>query len=557
MLRLSQALRLLHINIVLLKHGLDEVVAATRLFRPLRFLLYLAPWHWFRYWVRRDLPAYPVRVRLALEELGPIFIKFGQLLSTRVDLLPEDLAFELAKLQDRVPPFGGDEARALIEKAWGRPVEAVLDEFQPRPLASASIAQVHTGRLKDGREIIVKVLRPGIDKIIRRDVDLLYTFARLVQRYFPEGRRLRPIEVVQEYEKTIFDELNLQREAANASQLRRNFKHSADLYIPEVYWDWTRPNVMVMERIYGTPVSQVEALKAQGISMRQLGTRGVEIFFTQVFRDNFFHADMHPGNIFVEPSGRYISVDFGIVGTLTKQDQRYLAENLLAFFHRDYRRVAELHLESGWVPQGTRVEEFESAIRTVCEPIFEKPLSEISFGAFLVNLFQTARRFDMEIQPQLVLLEKTLLNIEGLGRQLYPQLDLWTTAKPYMERWMREQIGLRTLVKRSAENWPALVERLPELPGAVTRLIDHLDRQANLRPDSPAADLQAIRGALKQNNQRTLATLAALILAGLATALLVLPQSAPALPLLAPGLAALLILASLALLWRALLAPTR
>jgi ubiquinone biosynthesis protein len=291
--------------------------------------------------------------------------------------------------------------------------------------------------------------------------------------------------------------------------------------------------------------------------MRQLGTRGVEIFFTQVFRDNFFHADMHPGNIFVEPSGRYISVDFGIVGTLTKQDQRYLAENLLAFFHRDYRRVAELHLESGWVPQGTRVEEFESAIRTVCEPIFEKPLSEISFGAFLVNLFQTARRFDMEIQPQLVLLEKTLLNIEGLGRQLYPQLDLWTTAKPYMERWMREQIGLRTLVKRSAENWPALVERLPELPGAVTRLIDHLDRQANLRPDSPAADLQAIRGALKQNNQRTLATLAALILAGLATALLVLPQSAPALPLLAPGLAALLILASLALLWRALLAPTR
>ncbi|MGB5833949.1 MAG: ubiquinone biosynthesis regulatory protein kinase UbiB [Thiohalocapsa sp.] len=553
MLRLSQTLRLLHINVVLLKHGLDEVVIATRLFRPLRFLLYLAPWHW----VRRKLPPYPVRVRLALEDLGPIFIKFGQLLSTRADLLPEDLAVELAKLQDRVPPFPGAEARILIEKAWGRSIEEVLDEFQERPLASASIAQVHTGRLKTGQEIIVKVLRPGIDRIIRRDVDLLFAFAGLVQRYWAEGRRLRPVEVVQEYETTIFDELNLQREAANASQLRRNFKHSEDLYIPEVYWDWTRPNVMVMERIRGTPVSQVDKLKAQGISMRRLGTRGVEIFFTQVFRDNFFHADMHPGNIFVEPSGRYISVDFGIVGTLTKEDQRYLAENLLAFFRRDYRRVAVLHLESGWVPQGTRVEEFESAIRTVCEPIFEKPLSEISFGAFLVNLFQTARRFDMEIQPQLVLLEKTLLNIEGLGRQLYPQLDLWTTAKPYMERWMRDQVGVRTLVQRAMDNWPYLAERLPELPVAAARIVDHLDRQAALHPDSPPADLQAIRTELRTNNRRSLATLASLGLAGCATALVLFPAQAPAIPLLAPVAAALLFLVSLALLWRALLASTR
>lgn len=529
------------------------MVIATRLFRPLRFLLYLAPWHW----MRRDLPAYPVRVRLALEELGPIFIKFGQLLSTRVDLLPEDLAFELAKLQDRVPPFPGSDARALIENAWGRPVEAVLDEFKEQPLASASIAQVHTGRLKTGEEIIVKVLRPGIDKIIRRDVDLLYTFAGLVQRYFSEGRRLRPVEVVREYEKTIFDELNLLREAANASQLRRNFKHSRDLYIPEVYWDWTRVNVMVMERIYGTPVSQVAELKAQGISMRQLGTRGVEIFFTQVFRDNFFHADMHPGNIFVEPSGRYISVDFGIIGTLTKQDQRYLAENLLAFFHRDYRRVAELHLESGWVPQGTRVEEFESAIRTVCEPIFEKPLSEISFGAFLVNLFQTARRFDMEIQPQLVLLEKTLLNIEGMGRQLYPQLDLWTTAKPYMEHWMRDQIGLRTLFQRSVDNWPALAERLPELPAAASRLIEHFDRQANLHPNSPSVDLQDIQRALQASNRRLLSTLAASVLAICATVLLLLPAPEPRVPLLLPGVAVLLIITSLGLLWRALLSPYR
>ena len=553
MFHLSQTLRLLHINIVLLKHGLDEVVVATRLFRPLRFLLWLAPWHW----VKRDLPPYPVRLRLALEELGPIFIKFGQLLSTRVDLLPEDLAVELAKLQDRVPPFPGDVARTLIEKAWGQPVETVLDAFDERPLASASIAQVHTGRLKDGTEIIVKVLRPGIDKIIRRDVDLLFTFAHLAQRYWRDGRRLRPVEVVREYEKTIFDELDLQREAANASQLRRNFRHSQDLYIPEVSWDWTRANVMVMERIYGTPVSQVEQLKAQGISMRMLGTRGVEIFFTQVFRDNFFHADMHPGNIFVEPSGRYISVDFGIVGTLTKEDQRYLAENLLAFFRRDYRRVAELHVESGWVPPGTRVEEFESAIRTVCEPIFEKPLSEISFGGFLVNLFQTARRFDMEIQPQLVLLEKTLLNIEGLGRQLYPQLDLWTTAKPFMERWMREQIGVRTLVERFAHNWPQLAERLPDLPVTIARIVEHLDQQATTRPHGPDNELRAIRAEIGRNNRRAAATLAAVGFAGCATVLLALPEPAHALPVLVPTIAIVLIGASLGLIWHGFFGTSR
>lgn len=550
MLRLPQTLRLLHINLVLLKHGLDEVVASIPVLRPVRFLVHLAPWNWFK----RDLPAFPVRVRLALEELGPIFIKFGQLLSTRVDLLPADMAEELAKLQDRVPPFPGSEARALIEKAWGRPVEAVLDAFDETPLASASIAQVHTAQLKDGREVIVKVLRPGIEKIIRRDVDLLYAFAGLAQRYWPDGRRLRPVEVVREYEKTILDELNLQREAANASQLRRNFKHSELLYIPEVYWDWTRPNVMVMERIYGTPVSKVEELKAQGISMRQLGTRGVEIFFTQVFRDNFFHADMHPGNIFVEPSGRYISVDFGIVGTLTKEDQRYLAENLLAFFRRDYRRVAELHLESGWVPLGTRVEEFESAIRTVCEPIFEKPIAEISFGNFLVNLFQTARRFDMEIQPQLVLLEKTLIHIEGLGRQLYPQLDLWTTAKPYMERWMREQIGAKRLVERTLHNWPALAERLPDLPVALTRIIDQLERQAAIYPDGATGDLKAIRRNLGDNNRRLLATFGALGLAGFASAVLLFGEPWAELPWLLPAAAGAMLLMSFVLFWRALFA---
>ena len=477
MIRPRQAFRLFRINWVLLRHGLDEVILATHLFRPLRWLLYLTPW----YWLRRDLPAYPVRVRLVLEDLGPIFVKFGQILSTRRDLLPDDLAVELARLQDRVPPFPGEIAQSLIEKAWGCPVHAVLDEFDPRPLASASVAQVHTGRLKDGTQVVVKVLRPGIEKTIRQDIDLLYTIARMAERYWPDGRRLRPVEVIQEYEKTIFDELDLQREAANCSQLRRNWLHSEMLYIPEVYWDWTRASVLVMERVYGTPVSEVERLKAQGVSMKLLGERGVEIFFTQVFRDNFFHADMHPGNIFVEPNGRYIAVDFGIVGTLTSEDQRYLAENLLAFFERDYRRVAELHVESGWVPPKTRVDEFESAIRTVCEPIFEKPLAEISFGHFLVRLFQTARRFDMEVQPQLVLLEKTLLNIEGLGRMLYPELDLWTTAKPYMERWMRNQIGLKGLAKRTRRNLISIADQLPELPLIAHRLLHAADLEARRR----------------------------------------------------------------------------
>jgi len=511
MIRPSQAWRLIHINLVLLRHGLDEVILATHLFRPLRFLLYLAPWYWFR----GELPPYPVRIRETLEDLGPIFVKFGQILSTRRDLLPEDLADELAKLQDRVPPFPGPQARAIIEKAWRMPIEEVLDEFDERPLASASIAQVHTARLKDGREVVVKVLRPGIEKTIRRDLGLLYIVANLAQRYWKDGRRLRPVEVVAEYEKTIFDELDLMREAANASQLRRNFLGSEMLYQPEVYWDLTRANVMVMERIYGTPVSDVAALKAQGISMRLLGERGVEIFFTQVFRDNFFHADMHPGNIFVEPSGRYIAVDFGIVGTLTKEDQRYLAENLLAFFNRDYRRVAELHVESGWVPAGTRIDEFESAIRTVCEPIFEKPLAEISFGHFLLRLFQTARRFNMEIQPQLVLLQKTLLNIEGMGRQLYPELDLWTTAKPFMERWMKEQMGPKAFLARTRKTLPLAAEQLPELPLLAYRVLNGLDRQT-LSVRWRADELERLRREVRDNNGKVTASMSggALILAG-------------------------------------------
>ncbi|MET0029633.1 MAG: ubiquinone biosynthesis regulatory protein kinase UbiB [Candidatus Thiodiazotropha sp.] len=511
MIHPSQALRLIHINLVLLRHGLDEVILATHLFRPIRFLIYLSPWYWFR----KDRSSYPVRIRRSLEDLGPIFVKFGQILSTRRDLLPDDLAKELAKLQDRVPPFPGSQARAIIEKAYKRPIDEVLEEFDETPLASASIAQVHTARLKDGRRVVVKVLRPNIEKTIRRDVDLLYTIAHLAERYWKEGRRLRPVEVIQEYEKTIFDELDLMREAANASQLRRNFLNSDALYVPEVHWDLTRQNVFVMERIGGTPVGDIDALKAQGISMKLLGERGVEIFFTQVFKYNFFHADMHPGNIFVEPDGRYVAVDFGIMGTLTEADKRYLAENLLAFFNRDYKRVAQLHVASGWVPKGTRIEEFESAIRTVSEPIFEKPLSEISFGHFLLRLFQTARRFDMEVQPQLVLLQKTLLNIEGLGRQLYPELDLWTTAKPFLERWMSEQIGRRAFLGKLKKNLPLIAENIPDLPIRLNKIIEDA-ANGQLLIQWQSEELDQLRRQMKRNHQNTLSALSgsALLVSG-------------------------------------------
>jgi ubiquinone biosynthesis protein len=472
MIRTGQVLRLVHINLVLVRHGLDDIILATHLFRPISFLRYLLPWHWFG-----DTAQQPrgERIRLALEALGPIFVKFGQMLSTRRDLLPEDIAGELAKLQDRVPPFPGTQARAIVEKAYGSSLTAVFGEFDEQPLASASIAQVHAARLLDGRQVVVKVLRPGIEKVIRRDVDLLFIIADLAERYWKEGRRLRPHDVVAEYEKTVFDELDLIREAANASQLRRNFLNSPSLYVPEIHWPQTRRNVLVMERIYGVPISAMDELRRRGTNLKKLSERGVELFFTQVFRDSFFHADMHPGNIFVDTSDpqspRYIAVDFGIMGTLSPGDQHYLAENILAFFYRDYRRVAELHIESGWVPPETRVDEFESAIRTVCEPIFNRPLRDISFGVFLLSLFQTARRFRMEVQPQLVLLQKTLLHIEGLGRQLDPELDLWTTAKPFLEHWMKERIGPRALADRLRVHLPRWADQFPELPTLVQNLL--------------------------------------------------------------------------------------
>ena len=504
MIGFGEGLRLMHITWVLLRHGLDEIILATHLFRPIRFLKYFSPFFWVS---RGKRPNYGVRIRRALEDLGPIFIKFGQILSTRRDLLPDEVAVELAKLQDQVPPFPGKAARELVEKALGDRIENLFLEFDEEPLASASIAQVHTAKLKDGSDVVVKVVRPGIQKTIRRDVDLLFTIARLADRYSSEAKRLRPVEVVQEYETTIFDELDLMREAANASQLRRNFDNSPLLYVPDVYWDYCRPNVMVMERIYGTPVSRIDVLKEKGISMQMLGERGVEIFFTQVFRDNFFHADMHPGNIFVADDGRYMAVDFGIIGTLTESDKRYLAENFLAFFNRDYKRVAELHLESDWVPEGTRIDQFEAAIRAISEPVFNKPISEISFGHYLLRLFQTARRFNMQVQPQLVLLQKTLLNIEGLGRQIYPELDLWTTAKPFLERWMSEQVGPRAFLKRATDYLPRATEQLPELPAMAWRLLRDAE-QGHLRVQWQSEQLKQIREEIRDSNRRTVASVA-------------------------------------------------
>ncbi len=459
-----QVIRLFTIYRIIVRYGLDELLLSTKIFRPLRLLACFAP----GYWLCPKHLTRGMRIRLALEELGPIFVKFGQILSTRRDLLPDDIALELAKLQDKVAPFSGDEARKILERAYARPLSDVFAEFDTTPIAAASIAQVHAARLHNGRFVVVKVLRPGIQRLIRKDIELLYLFADLANRYWVEGRRLRPREVVAEFEKNLQDELDLLREAANAAQLRRNFKESDLLYVPEVEWDYTLPNVMVMERIKGIPVSDVATLKRQGANLKHLADAGVEIFFTQVFRDNFFHADMHPGNIFVDtrnPSRpSYIAVDFGIMGTLSTEDQHYLAANFLAFFRRDYHRVAELHVHSEWVPPNTRIEEFEGAIRSVCEPIFDKPLKEISFGMVLLRLFQTARRFHMEVQPQLVLLQKTLLNIEGVGRELYPELDLWQTAKPFLERWMDERVGLRAFLKGIRTNLPLWAENMPELP---------------------------------------------------------------------------------------------
>ena len=515
--------RLIEIQRVLVRHGLDEFVRATHLYRPLRFLFLLSPWTWA---VRRGDAPRAERLRLALEELGPIFVKFGQALSTRRDLLPLDIADELAKLQDRVPPFDGKVARAIIEAAYGRTAEQVFSVFEEEPLAAASIAQVHAAELRPEvtlngaktREVVVKVLRPGMHAIIARDLEVLRALAHFAESNWAGSARLKPVEIVAEYEKTIIDELDLMREAGNASQLRRNFENSPLLYVPAVHWDFCRPGVMVMERIRGVQISNMARLREAGTDIRKLAENGVEIFFTQVFKHNFFHADMHPGNIFVlidnPAQPKYAAVDFGIVGTLDPRDQYYLAENFLAVFDRDYRRVATLHLESGWVPEGSRVDEMESAIRTVCEPIFNKPLKEISFGTVLLRLFEISRRFNVSIQPQLILLQKTLLNIEGLGRDLYPDLDIFKTAGPIMRDWVREKMSGRALLENARTQLPEILTSLQSLAPLVRSAVQRA-QDGRLRLAVEAPEINALRNEIKRTNRRRdKVTIASVVLLG-------------------------------------------
>ena len=503
--------RLLQIQRVLVRHGLDEIILATHLFRPIRFAFYLSPVTW----VRRDRSApRGVRLRKALEELGPIFMKFGQTLSTRRDLLPRDIADELEKLQDRVPPFPSAFAKKIVEDAYQRPLTEVFARFDENPLAAATIAQVHGAQLLNGKDVVVKIVRPHIREQIELDIEVMYALARLANRYWSQAPRLRPVELVYEYEKTILDELDLMREAANAAQLKRNFAASHLLYVPEVYWDFCRKNVMVMERVHGVLINDIPELERRGANIKRLAENGVEIFFTQAFRHNFFHADMHPGNIFVmldDPEHpRYAAVDFGIVGTLHPRDQHYLAENFLAFFEHDYRRIAQLHIDSGWIPPHVRVDELESAVRTVCEPIANKPLREISFGQVLISLFEAARRFDAQIQPQLMLIQKTLLQIEGVGRQLYPDLDLWQTAQPLLRQWMHERYSLKSLLKQTRDQLPGLLDASRNAPQLIQQT---LRRAADGRLAVPviAPDVEILRQEIREDGRRRDVTLIAAI----------------------------------------------
>ena len=498
----SRILRLIKIERVFVKYGIESLFLTNTAAHNIRHLFLLSPTRWMH---RREraLPR-GERIRLALEELGPVFVKLGQVLSTRRDLLPDDIGDELAKLQDRVPPFASHEARNVIEHALSGSIKELFAEFEDIPIASASVAQVHGARLHEGHDVVVKVLRPNIADVIDRDIGLMYLLADIAEKVLSDGKRLRPREVVAEYDRTIHDELDLVREATNAVVLRNNFKDSKTLYVPEIYWDYTRTRVLVMERIDGIPIRDISEMQRIGMNMQKLAEHGVEIFYTQVFKHNFFHADMHPGNIFVSRDNpdypQYIAVDFGIVGSLTDEDQTYIGENLLAFFERDYRRVAQLHVDSGWVPADTRVSEFEAAVRAVCEPIFEKPLAEISFGNVLLQLFRTARRFEMEVQPQLVLLQKTLLNIEGLGRQLYPDLDLWATGKPFLQQWVVERNHPKIIVKRFIDQAPQILRALPDMPLMVRDYLQ-LRTQLGREQSQPLVAMQKHRDRRYKNIQ--------------------------------------------------------
>ena len=503
--KMKSFFRFLGIVRTLIRFRLDHLILSTSFLKSLKPLIYITPWHYF--------PSKKLsrgeRIRLALEELGPIFIKFGQTLSTRRDLLPDDIGNELAKLQDKCPPFPANESKSIIETALGGEVSKLFSSFDDVPLASASIAQVHTAITQKGEEVIIKVVRPGIEKQIKRDIRLLYTLASLAEKH-KDGKRLRPKEAVAEFESIIYNELNMMVEAANASLLGKNFSNSSLLYVPKVNWDLCRSNVLVTERIYGTPVNDIEALKRQNVDFKSLAEDGVIIFFTQVFDHNFFHADMHPGNIFVGENNQYTGVDFGIMGTLTEADQYYLAQNFLAFFNQDYKKVSQVHLDSGWIPEGTNVMEFENAIRSVCEPIFEKPLSEISFGQVLLSLLKEAKRFDMEVQPQLLLLYKTLLNIEGLGRSLYPDLDLWATAKPYLEKLSKEKFSMKSTLKKISDQMPQLVSELPEIPMLVINALKEIE-SGSLKRENSKKQTEAIVSQLRENANKQRSTIIALV----------------------------------------------
>ena len=500
---MSILLRLLVINFTLARYGLDQILSPIPFFRHLRWVSWINPFNWFR----SSKLSEAERLRLCIEELGPIFIKFGQMLSTRQDLLPDEISAELAKLLDRVPPFPLQQARDILEQQLGMPVDEAFSSFDDNVLASASIAQVYAATLVSGEEVVVKIVRPNIELRIREDVEVLKMLAGMADRYWSEAGRVKPIQVVEEFEKTILNELDLVREAANANELRRHFEGSADLYVPQVYWDYCKARVMVIERIHGIPVSDIDQLRAHNIDLEVLSRKGVEVFFTQVYRHNYFHADMHPGNIFVSPDNpddpQYIAIDFGIMGSLSTSDQRYLAENFVAFFNRDYRRVAELHVDSGWVDPDTRIDDFEAAIRAVCEPLFQRPLAQISFGHLLLRLFQTARSFNMEIQPQLLLLQKTLLHIEGLGRQLNPDLNLWDTAKPFLERWLSEQLGARALVKGFKKNLPYIAENLPDLPQLAFKTLQKIAND-ELTFELKSKQLDSIREEIRRANRRSI-----------------------------------------------------
>ena len=499
MISLKNIQRLIAIQRVLVKYGLDEIIKKTHFLRPLRYIFYIFP--------KKNIKTDSLgrRLRLAFEELGPIFVKFGQVISTRRDLISPDIADELSKLQDQVKPIPSKKIIDQLTKIYGLPLKKVFLKFDSNPLAAASVAQVHGAVLKDGTEVIVKILRPDIQKFIKQDIEMLYFLANLANKYWPRSKNLKPLEIITEYEKTVMNELNLMREGANTAQLKRNFEGSNLLYVPNIFWDYCRKEVLVQERIYGIPIRDMKALKSAKTNIKVLAENGVEIFFTQVFRHNFFHADMHPGNIFVQvedpKNPKYAAVDFGIMGTLSASDQYYLAENFLAFFDRDYYKIAKLHIDSGWVPPDTRIDELETAVRTVCDPIFNKPLSEISFAQVLLGLFETAQQFDMEIQPQLILLQKTLFNIEGLGRELYPELDLWKTAQPILRSWMDEQVGVNAIVKNIRDNLPQLRETLREMPNILKKLTTSVnDNDSHARQ---SLEIQNLKNQLyKQQKQR-------------------------------------------------------